>query len=85
MSTADSTTDWPGLAIEQLTWHWEHHARRRLEGLTTQEYLWEPVAGAWNVRPRGTAATPHAGGSGDWSDEGGATPSGPADTGDQSQ
>ena len=26
-----------------------------------------------------------AGGSGDWSDEGGATPSGPADKGDQSQ
>jgi hypothetical protein len=26
-----------------------------------------------------------AGGSGDWSDEGGATPSGPADTGDHSQ
>jgi hypothetical protein len=26
-----------------------------------------------------------AGGSGDWSDEGGATPGGPADTGDQSQ
>ncbi len=25
------------------------------------------------------------GGSGDWSDEGGATPSGPADTGDQTQ
>jgi hypothetical protein len=26
-----------------------------------------------------------AGGSGDWSDEGGATPSGPADTGDHTQ
>ncbi|WP_197496590.1 hypothetical protein [Mycobacterium sp. 1274761.0] len=26
-----------------------------------------------------------SGGSGDWSDEGGATPSGPADTGDETQ
>lgn len=58
--------DWHGLAIEQLTWHWEHHARPRLDGLTDEEYLWEPVAGAWSVRPRGTGATPQAAGTGDW-------------------
>ena len=25
--------------------------RRRLEGLTDQEYLWEPVPGCWTIRP----------------------------------
>jgi len=25
--------------------------RGRLDGLTTEEYLWEPVAGCWSVRP----------------------------------
>lgn len=60
------STDWHGLATEQLSWHWEVHARPRLEGLTDEEYLWEPVPGAWNVRPRGTGATSHAAGAGDW-------------------
>lgn len=27
--------------------------RRRLEGLTDREYLWEPVPGSWSVRPAG--------------------------------
>ena len=39
---------------EQLRWHWEHQARPRLEGLTDEEYFWEPVGGCWSVRPRGT-------------------------------
>lgn len=64
MST--ETVDWPDLAIEQLTWHWEAHARPRLDGLTDAEYVWEPVADSWSVRPRGTAATPQAAGSGDF-------------------
>ena len=37
----------------------------RLAGLTDDEYLWEPVPGAWNLRPRGQARTVRAGGSGD--------------------
>lgn len=42
--------------LEQLTWHWDGHARPRLDGLTDEEYLWEPAPGAWNVRERATAA-----------------------------
>jgi hypothetical protein len=38
---------------EQLSWHWEFQLRPRLDGLTDEEYLWEPVPGAWNVHPRG--------------------------------
>lgn len=45
--------DWTHELSEQLSWHWEHQLRPRLDGLTDDEYLWEPVPGCWNVRPRG--------------------------------
>src|SRR5699024_8212793 len=63
---ADMDVNWQAQALEQLTWHWEQQARPRLEGLTDEEYLWEPVAAAWSVRPLGTAASPQAAGTGDW-------------------
>ena len=43
--------------VEQLQWHWEGKLRPRLDGLSDAEYLWEPVPGCWNVRPRDPAAT----------------------------
>jgi hypothetical protein len=45
---------WNSLLREQLTWHWTHQLRARLDGLTDEEYFWEPAPGCWNVRPRGT-------------------------------
>jgi hypothetical protein len=51
--------------LEQLTWHWEHQARPGLDGLTDDEYLWEPVPGCWSIRPRAEATTPMAAGGGD--------------------
>lgn len=50
--------------VEQLSWHWEHQLRPRLDGLTDAEYFWEPVPGAWNVHPRGQGSTEFQGGSG---------------------
>jgi DinB superfamily len=44
--------DWTEQLGLQLTWHWDNHLRPRLEGLTDDEYLWEPVEGCWSVRPR---------------------------------
>jgi hypothetical protein len=44
--------DWTSQLSDQLDWHWDHHLRPKLAGLTDHEYLWEPVAGCWNVRPR---------------------------------
>jgi hypothetical protein len=35
---------------EQLNWHWNAQLRPGLEGLTTEEYLWEPVPAMWSVR-----------------------------------
>ncbi len=50
--------------LDQLTWHWENQLRPRLDGLTDDEYLWEPVPGCWSVRPRGTSTAAMAAGSG---------------------
>src|SRR4051794_40180152 len=58
--------DWTELLVDQVDWHWTHQLRPRLEGVTDEEYRWEPVAGAWNVRPRGTGTAKVAAGSGDF-------------------
>ncbi len=59
-----ASIDWNGELRSQLEWHWVNQLRPRLEGLTDQEYFREPVAGCWNVRPRGQSTAPIAGGSG---------------------
>ncbi|POX37915.1 serine/arginine repetitive matrix protein 1 [Streptomyces sp. Ru73] len=56
--------DWNDLLTEQLDWHWRHQLRPRLDGLTDEEYFWEPVPDAWNVRPHGTGSAPVQAGSG---------------------
>jgi DinB superfamily len=38
----------------------------RMAGLTDAEYLWEPSAHTWSLRPRGQQRTAHAHGGGDW-------------------
>ncbi len=53
------------LMLNQLTFHWDHQARARLDGLTDDEYRWEPAPGAWSIRPRAEADTAMAAGSGD--------------------
>jgi len=57
--------DWTTQLLGQLTFHWEHQARPRLNGLGDEEYLWEPVPGAWSIRPRAEATTPLAAGGGE--------------------
>ena len=51
--------------IEQLDWHWTNQFRPRLDGLTDEEYRWEPAPGSWNVHPKGTGHTPMAAGGGE--------------------
>lgn len=54
---------------DQIDWHWQAAARPRLEGLTDEEYLWEPVPGSWSVRHRDEEPPPSVtlrGGSGEW-------------------
>lgn len=66
MTTASPAVDWTTQLVEQLDWHWRNQLRPRLDGLTDDEYRWEPVPGAWNVRPRGSGSAPIAAGSGDF-------------------
>ena len=45
-------------AVRHLRHLWSASAERlrtRCEGLTDEEFFWEPVAGCWNVRPDGTS------------------------------
>ncbi|MFP5332407.1 MAG: DinB family protein [Acidimicrobiia bacterium] len=58
-------TDRVGLLVEQLAESMEF-SRARMEGMTDDEYLWEPVAGMWSVRPRGEAVTSEPYGPGEW-------------------
>ncbi|MFF2353383.1 DinB family protein [Kitasatospora sp. NPDC058115] len=51
---------------EQLDWYWRKNLRPRLDGLTDEEYFWEPVHDCWSIRPRDTSAAPMSAGSGKW-------------------
>jgi hypothetical protein len=42
--------NWGALLVSQLEFYWDVHLRPRLEGLTDEEYFWEPVAGCWSLR-----------------------------------
>lgn len=50
----------------QLDWHWQTQLRPRLEGLTDEEYFWEPVPGCWSIRKRGESQAPVTLGAGDY-------------------
>ncbi len=65
-TTLTPPIDWTSQLAEQLDLHWRAQLRPRLDGLTDDEYRWEPVAGCWNVRPRGTGTAPMAIGGGDF-------------------
>lgn len=58
----------PQLA-DQLDFIWSNQARPRLEGLTDEEYLWEPVSDCLSVRHRDAGApdlVTHRAGGGGW-------------------
>ncbi|MEV0828774.1 DinB family protein [Nonomuraea rubra] len=69
--------NWNTLLREQIDWHWTHQLRKRLDGLTDDEYFWEPAPG-WNLRPRGTSVAPLQGGTGAMTIEFAAPPPDPA-------
>jgi hypothetical protein len=41
--------DWGAELLDQLEAHWRHQLRPRLDGLTDDEYFWEPVPGCWSL------------------------------------
>ncbi|MFC0675019.1 DinB family protein [Brachybacterium hainanense] len=54
-TTHDETLDVPRVLIEQIDWHVTEHLRPRLEGLTDEEYFYDPTTDrspVWSVHPR---------------------------------
>jgi hypothetical protein len=47
------TTDLTSHLADQLDWHWQQQVRPRLDGLTDDEYFWEPVPGCWTIHQDG--------------------------------
>ncbi|MET0451967.1 MAG: DinB family protein [Mycobacterium sp.] len=47
---ATKTTDLTAHLVEQLDWHWQQQLRPRFDGLTDDEYFWQPVPDCWTVR-----------------------------------
>lgn len=41
------------LLADQLDFHWSHQLRPRLDGLSDEEYFWQPVPDCWTVHPDG--------------------------------
>lgn len=48
-----NTTTRTDQLVEQLDFHWRTALRPRLDGLTDDEYFWEPVPNCWTVHPDG--------------------------------
>ena len=58
--------DWNGELIDQLESHWQHQLRPRLDGLTDDEYFWQPVPACWTISRRGASSAPMSLGAGDF-------------------
>jgi hypothetical protein len=58
--------DWNAELVDQLEWHWQHQLRPRLDGLTDEEYFWQPVPGCWTLSRRGESSAPMSLGAGEF-------------------
>jgi DinB superfamily len=56
--------DWNAELLDQIEWHWDNQLRPRLNGLTDDEYLWQPTPNCWTLtrRAESTAPMPLGGG-----------------------
>ena len=58
--------DWNGEIVDQLEAHWQRQLRPRLDGLTDDEYFWQPVPDCWTISRRGESSAPVSVGAGDF-------------------
>ncbi|MDX6264333.1 MAG: hypothetical protein QOH84_6021 [Kribbellaceae bacterium] len=58
--------DWNAELVDQLEWHWQHQLRPRLDGLTDDEYFWQPVPDCWTLSRRGENSVPVSLGAGEF-------------------
>lgn len=58
--------DWNAELVEQIDTHWWRQLRPRLDGLTDEEYFWQPVPGCWTISRRGESSAPMSVGAGEF-------------------
>ncbi|ASW55549.1 DinB family protein [Plantactinospora sp. KBS50] len=58
--------DWNAELVDQLEWHWRYQLRPRLDGLTDDEFFWQPVPGCWTLSRRGRSSAPRSIGTGEF-------------------
>jgi hypothetical protein len=58
--------DWNDEIVDQLESHWQQQLRPRLDGLTDDEYFWQPVPGCWTISRRGESSAPVSIGAGEF-------------------
>lgn len=69
--------DWGAEVADQLEAHWRDRLRPRLDGLTDDEYFWEPVLGCWTISRRGHSSAPTSFGAGEFTMDYGEPPQAP--------
>ena len=69
--------DWNREVLDQIETYWHHQFRPRLDGLTDDEYFWQPVPDCWTIGRRGTSSAPSSYGSGDFTWDYDTTPGNP--------
>ena len=57
---------WNAELVDQLESHWQHQLRPRLDGLTDDEYFWQPAAGCWTLSRQGESPAPVSFGAGEF-------------------
>jgi len=70
--------DWNAQLVDQLDEHWQHQLRPRLDGLTDEEYFWQPVPDCWTLSRRGDSTAPISVGAGEFTMDYGLPPNDPA-------
>src|SRR5215813_6958826 len=58
--------DWCAEVVDQLEAHWQQRLRPRLDGLTDEEYFWQPVPDCWTLSRRGRSSAPISLGAGEF-------------------
>jgi DinB superfamily len=58
--------DWNAELVDQLESHWQQQLRPRLNGLTDDEYFWQPVPGCLTISRRGRNSAPVSLGEGEF-------------------
>jgi len=58
--------DWNAELVDQLESHWQRQLRPRLNGLTDDEYFWQPAPDCWTVSRQGQSSAPISFGTGEF-------------------